>query len=87
MVKVNPDVQAVPRLVNYSPYDRGWLALVRPKGTWSNGMISGQDVSRWFHEELNRLKRMGGLVGGKPSASSTGQKWNVLRKAFFEKDK
>jgi glycine cleavage system H lipoate-binding protein/ferredoxin len=87
LVKVNPDVQAVPRLVNYSPYDRGWLALLRPKGTWTIKLIAGPDVSRWFRNELNRLKHMGGLVGGKPNASFTGQKWNVFRKAFFEKTK
>ena len=87
LVKVNPDVQAVPRLVNYSPYHRGWLALLRPEGTWRSKLISGPGASRWFREEVSRLKRMGGLVGDKPSASSTGQKWNVFRKAFFEKDK
>ena len=87
LVKVNPDVRAVPRLVNYSPYQRGWLALLRPEGPWQSKLISGSDIPRWLREEVGRLKRMGGLVGDKPSASSTGQKWKVIRKAFFEKDK
>jgi bidirectional [NiFe] hydrogenase diaphorase subunit len=87
LVKVNPDVQAVPRLVNYSPYHRGWLALLRPEGTWQSKLICGSDISRWFREEVGRLKQMGGLPGRKAGASSTGQKWNVFRKAFFEKDR
>jgi bidirectional [NiFe] hydrogenase diaphorase subunit len=87
LVKVNPDVRAVPRLVNYSPYHRGWLALLRPEGTWQSKLICGSDISRWFREEVGRLKQMGGLPGRKAGASSTGQKWNVFRKAFFEKDR
>jgi glycine cleavage system H lipoate-binding protein/NAD-dependent dihydropyrimidine dehydrogenase PreA subunit len=87
LVKVNPDVQAVPRLVNYSPYDRGWLALLRPEGTWQSKLISGPDTSRWLREEVNRLKRMGGLPGKEARAPSTRLKWSVIRKAFFEKDK
>lgn len=84
LVKVNPDVQAVPRLVNYSPYHRGWLALLRPEGTWRSKLISGPSASSWLREEVSRLKRMGGLAGEKVRAASTQQKWNVFRKAFFE---
>ena len=87
LVKVNPDVQAVPRLVNYSPYHRGWLALLRPEGPWQTKLISGPDASRWLGEEVNRLKRMGGLPGKEARVSSTRLKWSVIRKAFFEKDK
>jgi glycine cleavage system H lipoate-binding protein len=87
LVKVNPDVRAVPRLVNYSPYHRGWLALLRPEGPWQSKLICGSDISRWLREEAGRLERMGGLPGRKAGASSTGQKWNVFRKAFFEKDR
>ncbi len=86
LVKVNPDVQAVPRLINYSPYDRGWLALLKPEGAWQGKPICGPDVSRWFREEVSRLEQMGGLASERTSASGAGQKWNVFRKAFFEKD-
>jgi bidirectional [NiFe] hydrogenase diaphorase subunit len=85
LVKVNPDVRAVPRLVNFSPYDRGWLALLKPEGAWQDELMSGSDASDWFGKEVGRLKQMGGLPGKKSGASSVGPKWSVLRKAFFEK--
>jgi len=86
LVKVNPGVQAVPRLVNYSPYHRGWLAMLKPEGTWQNILMSGQDAFCWFREEVSRLKRLGGFPSSKASSPSAQQKWNVLRKAFFEKN-
>jgi glycine cleavage system H lipoate-binding protein len=87
LVKVNPDIQAVPRLVSYSPYHRGWLALLRPEGPWQSNLISGPETSRWLREEVNRLKRMGGLPGKEASVPSSRLKWSVIRKAFFEKGK
>jgi hypothetical protein len=85
LVQVNPDLEAIPRLVNFSPYERGWLVLLKPEGTWQDKLISGPDVSRWFREEVSRLRQITGAGGKKAGASPDGQKWNVLRRAFFDK--
>jgi len=85
LIKINPDVMSVPRLVNYSPYHRGWLALLRPDEAWQSRLISGGDASQWLREEVNRLTELGGLPDGKVSLPSTQQKWSMVRRMFFEK--
>lgn len=84
LIKLNPDLQAVPRLVSFSPYHRGWLAMLKPQGTWQAGLLSGDEASRWLREDVDRLAHMGGLSNHKAGAPSAGVKWNALKKAFFD---
>jgi bidirectional [NiFe] hydrogenase diaphorase subunit len=86
LLKLNPDVQAIPRLVGFSPYHRGWLAMLEPEGPWQAGLLSGTDASRWLREEVDQLDQMGGLPGDEGSTPSARIKWSVLRKTFFETD-
>jgi len=86
VVKVNPDVQAVPRLVGFSPYQRGWVALVRPEAAPAKGLLAGQEAARWLGEEVDRLEQLGQLPGGQGRASPARRKWSVLKKSFFTAD-
>lgn len=83
MVKSNPDVRAVPQLVSFSPYQRGWVAILKPEATWESKLMAGQQAARWLREEVGRLEQLGGLPGGKASAASSRKTWSVLKKAFF----
>jgi hypothetical protein len=83
VVKSNPDVRAVPRLVSFSPYQRGWVAILKPEATWQSKLMTGQHAARWLREEVGRLEQLGGLPSGKASAASSRQTWSVLKKAFF----
>jgi glycine cleavage system H lipoate-binding protein len=83
-VKINPDVRALPRLISYSPYHRGWLALYKPDGNWQDKLVYGGEASRWFQEEMDRLEQMGGLADDKAAPPPSPQRWNEWRKTFFE---
>jgi hypothetical protein len=63
VVRVNPMVQVNPRLVGFSPYERGWIALVRLAGADRSGLLSGQDAIRWFRGEVERLETATGKTG------------------------
>lgn len=80
VVKVNPDIMAVPRIVDFSPYDRGWIAMVKPKGDDADRLMSGNKAAEWFHDDTARLKKLGYGKGKKKAPA-----WSRIKKAFFER--
>jgi bidirectional [NiFe] hydrogenase diaphorase subunit len=84
LVRVNPDIRRVPRLVGFSPYRRGWVALVRPEEGWVESLVSGPEAVRWLRREVERLKKLGGMQRGKLDAAGVRRGWKKARKAFFE---
>jgi glycine cleavage system H lipoate-binding protein len=54
---VNEDLINQPQLANKSPYDKGWLALLRPTSLARNlkKLLYGRDAIPWFNTEINRL--------------------------------
>ena len=54
---VNEDLISRPQLVNESPYDKGWLVLIRPIRLARNlrKMLYGIDARTWFDREVHRL--------------------------------
>ncbi|MBT4036135.1 MAG: glycine cleavage system protein H [Candidatus Marinimicrobia bacterium] len=52
-----------PLLVNEKPYDEGWLVRIEPT-QWAveaNTMISGDQVTAWWNEEIERFETQGML--------------------------
>jgi glycine cleavage system H lipoate-binding protein len=54
---VNEDLINQPQLANESPYDKGWLVLLRPTRLARNlkKLLYGRDATRWFEAEITRL--------------------------------
>ena len=57
---VNEDLINRPQLVNESPYDKGWLVLIRPVKLARNlrKMLYGMEAKTWFDTELHRLTEL-----------------------------
>ncbi len=83
VVKLNPDIQVVPRLVNFSPYQRGWLAILQAGGAGSAKLKDGEDAVAWMRREVERLEEVTGLKGEKLTVPDARQKWSKLEKGFF----
>ena len=57
VVEVNDDLTNKPQLVNESPYEKGWLVLLRPTRLVNNlkKLFYGPAVIQWFDVEMYRL--------------------------------
>ncbi len=76
ITQVNPELRRNPGLLLESPYDRGWVCLVRPSDLAREleGLRIGKPVVAWYQEEIVRL-RAGNE--GKPWS------WAELEKRFL----
>jgi CheY-like chemotaxis protein len=59
VTQVNHELQGSPRLAVESPYDRGWVCLVRPADLAAElgGLRIGKPVVAWYQDEVARLRR------------------------------
>jgi len=57
---VNEELINQPKLANRSPYDKGWLVLIRPTRLARNlkKLLYGRDAIPWFDAETNRLAEL-----------------------------
>lgn len=83
VVKLNPDVRVVPRLVNFSPYQRGWLAILKTDEPGPADLMSGDSVVSWMRRELGRLEEVTGLKGEKLTIPDARKKWSNMERGFF----
>jgi bidirectional [NiFe] hydrogenase diaphorase subunit len=83
VVKLNPDIQVVPRLVNFSPYQRGWLAILQADQAGSEELMGGKYAVAWMHREVARLEEATGLRGEKLTVPDARRNWDKLEKRFF----
>jgi len=83
VVRVNPEIGMVPRLVGFSPYQRGWLALVKPIGSAGAGLLSGPEAACWIREEVRRLETLVGRPAAEIEMPVPASQWADVREAFF----
>jgi CheY-like chemotaxis protein len=80
VTQVNADLQTEPVLLTQSPYDRGWVCVVRPSdlATDLRGLRIGDPVVSWYQDEVQRLR--------KETADSKGGelRWADLDRKFFD---
>ncbi len=76
VTQVNPALGESPGLVLESPYDRGWVCLLRPTdlATELDGLRIGKPVVAWYQDEVARLRR---------EAGEGGWRWADLERCFF----
>jgi len=57
VVAVNEDLVEQPQLANKSPYDKGWLVMIRPTRLVKNlkNLFYGPDALQWFDVEIFRF--------------------------------
>jgi CheY-like chemotaxis protein len=79
VTRVNDSLKGSPRLVIESPYDRGWVCLLRPSdlGAELAGLRIGRPVVSWYQSEVLRM-REGLAVSGQAD-----WKWADLEQRFF----
>lgn len=80
ITQVNPLLEKHPELLVQSPYDRGWLCLIRPARLAEDlaGLRIGKPVVAWYHEEIDRLRRE------TAKADRDELTWAQLQSRFFE---
>jgi CheY-like chemotaxis protein len=77
--QVNEALKRDAKLVMQSPYDRGWICLVRPSDLAPElpGLRIGRPVVAWYQAEVERLRT-------ELESSGNGEwKWSDLEKRFF----
>jgi CheY-like chemotaxis protein len=76
---VNPLLQHDPKLLLQSPYDRGWVCVLRPSDLAGElpGLRIGKPVVSWYREEVARLRRE------LPASEGAAPSWLELEKRFF----
>ena len=79
VTQVNEALRGHPQILTESPYDRGWICLVRPSdlGAEVEGLRIGKAVVGWYQDEVMRLRT---------ELESTGEKewkWTDLEARFF----
>jgi glycine cleavage system H lipoate-binding protein len=80
VTQVNSDLQSEPALLSQSPYDRGWVCVVRPSdlATELRALRIGDPVVSWYQDEVTRLRR-------ETAESKDGEmRWAELDKKFFD---
>ena len=82
LLKVNPAIDAVPRLVGFSPYERGWVAVVRADE--APDLLGGLAAERWLRAEVDRLEELTGLAGEALAPAALAEHWERLEKEFFQ---
>jgi glycine cleavage system H protein len=63
IVARNDEVMGNPGLVNQSPYDAGWLVVLKP-GDWEREswqLVAGAELPVWVEAEIKRYKSQGWL--------------------------
>lgn len=79
VTQANPDLTREPSLVLTSPYDRGWVCVVKPTelATDLATLRIGQPVIAWYQDEVMRLR--------KDTAESAGGvlRWSELEARYF----
>lgn len=80
VTQVNDGLLAEPSLLMQSPYDRGWVCVVRPLDLAADlrGLRIGSPVVAWYQDEVTRLRR--------ETADSPGGalRWSELEQKFFD---
>ena len=79
VVRVNPALQREAALLLQSPYDRGWVCVLRPADLAAElpGLRIGRPVIRWYQEEVARLRKT------YPSDNGSGGPWPDMEEKFF----
>lgn len=81
VVEVNAALRERPETAGLSPYDRGWICLMEPSDLAAElaDLRIGQPVVRWYQEEIDRLREVGGPAeGGAPAVS-----WETIERMFL----
>ena len=79
ITQINANLQHEPALLIQSPYDRGWVCLLRPAELAAelSGLRIGKPVVPWYQEEVARLRKETGARDGAEL------KWQELEATFF----
>jgi CheY-like chemotaxis protein/glycine cleavage system H lipoate-binding protein len=79
VTQVNDALQHQPQLLVQSPYDRGWVCLVRPVDLAADlaGLRIGKPVVTWYQEEVARLRK------DLEAKGQVNAKWADLERGFF----
>ncbi len=80
VTQVNGGLQSEPALLVQSPYDRGWVCVVKPTDLAADlrGLRIGNPVVAWYQEEVTRLRL-------ETADSPGGQlRWADLDRKFFD---
>ena len=79
ITQVNEELKRAPGLIAESPYDRGWVCLLRPADLAAelDGLRIGKPVVAWYQEEITRLRRELQASGRAEWA------WSDLERRFF----
>ncbi len=79
VTRVNEALRSNPRLPLESPYDRGWLCLVRPAALGADlaGLRIGRPVVEWYQDEILRSR------DELAAAGRTEWAWSDLEQRFF----
>jgi CheY-like chemotaxis protein len=80
---VNEDLRKNVALLDTSPYDRGWVCVLRPTNLAADlpELRIGKDVLEWYQQEIARLRRDLAAAGG------TSLAWPELQSRFFDAGK
>jgi len=79
VTQVNEALKGHPQILAESPYDRGWICLVRPSDLSADldGLRIGKSVVSWYQDEVMRLRK-------ELEASGKSEwKWADLEAGFF----
>jgi CheY-like chemotaxis protein len=79
VTQVNDALKGSPKLVLQSPYDRGWVCLVRPSDLANDlgGLRIGRPVVAWYQTEIERLRKE------LEAAARVDMKWSDLEARYF----
>ena len=79
VARVNPALQREATLLLQSPYDRGWVCVLRPTDLAAElpGLRIGKPVIRWYQDEVQRLRKT------YPSDNGMGGPWPDMEEKFF----
>jgi CheY-like chemotaxis protein len=79
VTQVNDALKKSPQLAMQSPYDRGWVCLVRPTDLASdlNGMRIGRPVVAWYQAEIEGMRKE------LQASARADMKWGELEARFF----
>ncbi len=79
VVSCNPALPHDPGLLLESPYDRGWVCVLRPTDLAAelSGLRIGQAVVDWYHDEIARVRRES------PTPDAPAPSWAELETRYF----
>jgi CheY-like chemotaxis protein len=79
VTRVNEALRGTPKLAFDSPYDRGWVCLIRPSelGAELIGMRIGRPVVEWYQDEIVRSR------DELTAAGRADWKWSEAEQRFF----